>query len=155
MIQGILTEAPVWVWPLFAFLLFAGLRATRPRQMPIVLMYVFPFLGIMALIRVAALSDPLVAWTCFGLGYVAGIILAHALQGRWIIERQGWRISVVGEWFTLLTLMIIFWANFANGFIQAVHPDLQTHIGFIAVFAFVLGWVSGSFLGRTIRILRT
>lgn len=58
MISGILTGTPVWVWPLFAGLVFVGLRATRTRFVPVWLVYVLPLLGVLSMRALAAWRAP-------------------------------------------------------------------------------------------------
>ena len=155
MIGNILTGAPVWVWPLLALLIYLGLRATRTRTAPAILIYCLPLLGINTLNSVRSLPQPDIAWSCFLLSYIVGTALGFLLQKRWILEKSGKTVTVSGEWLTLTAMMVLFWMNFAAGFTEAVKPDLYTNPLFSAFFALFVGWAGGSFLGRAFRVLRT
>ena len=54
--SAIITETPVWVWPLFLLLLAVGLRARHERFVPVGLFYGLPLLGLSALNAVLGLS---------------------------------------------------------------------------------------------------
>lgn len=155
MIDEILTEAPIWVWPLLGVLLFLGIRATRPRQAPVYLFYCLPLLGLISLNSARSLPHQPIVWGCFGMGYLIGVIFAYSLQGKWLLEKQGATVSLDGEWFTLLTMMIVFWMNFAGGVAAAIGPQIYSSIGFTSVFTIVTGWASGCFLGRALKVIRS
>lgn len=153
MVKGILGGAPVWVWPLLVLLLFLGYKASKPRQTSVILFYFLPFLGLISINNVTRLPFQTMAWTCFGIGYVAGAVGAYALQNKWLLGKQGRIISLSGEWFTMLVLMVIFWMNFASGMMKAISPGIYSTQEFIALFALLVGAASGSFLGRALKVL--
>jgi len=155
MLLNILDGAPVWVWPLLLLLVLFGFRATRSRQISRRSGYVLAGLGAIGLGTVAELPDPVMAWSGFGIGYFVGVATGYKLQTKWIMETGAQTVTVRGEWFTLLSLMIMFWSNFANGFVEEVHPAIHGTAAFQLLFTLAIGWVSGCFLGRTIRILRS
>ncbi|MGH1356370.1 MAG: hypothetical protein ACRBBS_14985 [Thalassovita sp.] len=151
----ILTNAPIWVWPVFLLLLMLGLRATRDRKAPLALILALPLLGVLSIRTLAGLPAPVWGWAVWGGALILGGVLGAKLQSRWLIEREGWTVTLRGEWLTLTTMMFIFWSNFATGMLQAVAPQILTAPGFVAGLACTLGLCSGSFLGRAIRTLRT
>ncbi|USG60013.1 hypothetical protein NBZ79_12575 [Sneathiella marina] len=155
MVSGILTGAPLWVWPLLGVLLYLGFRATKPRQAPVFLFYCLPLLGVISLNTVSSLPHQAVVWGCFGAGYLIGVISAYPLQGKWLVGKQGTTVSLTGEWFTMLTLMIIFWMNFAGGVTQAISPQIYSGMVFMVVFTLVTGWASGCFLGRALKVIQS
>ena len=78
---------------------------------------------------------------------------AYALQNKWLLGKHGRIISLSGEWFTMLVLMVIFWMNFAGGMMKAISPGIYLTQEFIALFALLVGAASGSFLGRALKVL--
>lgn len=153
MIKGILSGAPIWVWPLLFLLLFIGYRASKPRQISTIVFYCLPLLGLISVSSVASLPFQIIAWASFGIGYFAGAAGAYALQNKWLLGKQDRIISLSGEWFTMLILMIIFWMNFAGGMAKAISPGLHSTEGFVVVFALLVGAASGSFLGRALKVI--
>ncbi len=154
MIEGIVNGAPIWVWPLLVLLLFIGYMASKPRQTSIIVFYCLPLLGLISISSVASLPFQTVAWTGFAIGYVAGAAGAYLLQNKWLLGKQGRTISLSGEWFTMLVLMVIFWMNFAGGMMEAINPGLYSTEGFIALSALLVGAAAGSFLGRALKVIK-
>ena len=153
MIRGVLDGAPVWVWPLFVLLLFIGYKASKPRQTSVILFYFLPLLGLIPINSLVQLPFQALAWVCFGIGCVAGVFGGYALQNKWLLGKHGRIVSLSGEWFTMLVLMVIFWMNFANGMMKTVSPGIYFTEGFIALFSLLAGAASGSFLGRVLKVL--
>lgn len=154
MINGILTGAPLWVWPLFLLLVFLGYRASKPRRIPIIVMCILPLLGLISVNAVSSLPHQPIGWWCFGVGYSAGVALAYLLQSKWIIAKHGRYVSLAGEWFTMLRLMTIFWMNFASGLVSAINPQMYSSTEFTVIFALVVGWASGGLLGKALKVIR-
>ena len=154
MIKGILSGAPIWIWPLLVLLLFIGYKASKPRKTSAIAFYFLPFLGLISINSVTSLPFQVVAWGCFGVGYITGAAGAYVLQNKWLLGKQDRTISLSGEWFTMLTLMIIFWMNFAGGMMKAVSPGVYSTQGFIALFTLLVGAASGSFLGRALKVIQ-
>jgi len=154
-LKGVLANAPIWIWPLFILLLVIGLMATRDRRSPVAPFYALPFLGILALGATRELGSPQLAGICFGGGAILCGLITYRVQGSWIVARDRRFIHLRGEWLTLITLMVIFFSRFLVGMLEAVNPALLNLPVMVAALAFVFGAASGSFLGRSVRILRT
>jgi hypothetical protein len=150
----IITQTPLWVWPLFILLLVVGLRAARQRWAPVLLIYLLPVLGISGVNTVAGLTPPAVVWSSFGMAYALGLLSGYRMQGHLIIEREGARVHLRGEYWTLAVMMLIFGANFVSGVLEAVAPQMRDHVMFQMIFAAALAIGSGSFAGRALRVWR-
>jgi hypothetical protein len=150
----ILTNAPIWVWPLFLLLLVIGLRASRPRKAPLLLILALPLLGVLSLRTLGGLPAPVWGWAVWIGALIIGGVIGARLQSRWLIAREGRWVSLRGEWLTLTAMMLLFWSNFATGVLQAVAPGVLAAPVFVAALACVLGLCAGSFLGRAIHTLR-
>jgi len=153
-LSGIVFGPPIWVWPLLILLIFLGLRASRTRTSSVIPFYFLPLLGMISLRSVSSLNNAELAWLCFGAGYLAAAIGAYRIQSRWILNRTGNRLTLAGEWLSMITFMIIFWANFVRGTLMAVNPEIYDSWLFSIVFPIVVGCVAGTFLGRSIRVIR-
>lgn len=153
-IVGIATGAPIWVWPLLIVLILVGIRSSRDRTTSAYLYYGLPLLGIMSLGSIFAQPNQTTAWGCFALGYLIGMTVGYSRQSNWLLDKDGAKLTLKGEWFTLVMMMIIFWSNFANGILLALAPTVQTNTIFTALFTLCIGFAAGSFLGRAAYILR-
>ncbi|HHB80351.1 MAG TPA: hypothetical protein ENK83_01195 [Aliiroseovarius sp.] len=155
MFLRILTGVPYWVWPLFVLLLALGLIAIRDRTRSAIPLYFLCLLGLLSLRSVYRLSPDMFIWGVFGLTYVAGAWLGARFQKRIIIAKVGQRITVKGEWLTLVVVMTVFWMSFASGVLRAVAPQMVASPVFQAVFATLAGLSAGSFIGRAVRTYLT
>lgn len=155
MVEGILNGVPLWVWPLFVVLLLFGLRATKQRRVPVWVSYLLPLMGLLSINTAAQTGNTSLVWGMFCAGYIAGTALGYVLQRRWIILKEEGRITLAGEWVTLITMMTIFLANFVAGTLKAINPELYQSNGFIVVFVFLIACASGVFFGRAVRVFRS
>lgn len=148
----LITGAPIWVWPLLALLVFAGLRARQDRTAPVALVYGLPALGFLGVRSTAALSAEGWIWLLFAVCYVFGCWGGYQLQRRWVLGREGRVVHLAGESLTLCVMMLMFWANFAGGVLQTVAPQIYGSSLFYVIFVAVLASASGSFAGRAVRV---
>lgn len=152
--SGFITGIPLFVWPLFGLLLFLGLRARRDRTVPVALIYGLPFFVVMALQSVAALPAGGWIWGLFAIAYLAGVAGGFSVQGRWIMGYAEGKVALRGESLTLFVMMVLFWANFVSGTLEALAPDTYTHPLYLGLFVICVAAGSGSFGGRAVRVMR-
>lgn len=151
----ILTNIPLWVFPLFAGLLALGLMARRDRSTPVAIYFGLPFLGFLSLRAVMILDPPLYVWTLFIVGYAAGTAFGFRAQQDYIVRLCERRVHLTGEDLTLTTLMTIFALNFAKGTATAIAPQIVTTPAFLSSFALIASLIAGIFLGRSLAVIRT
>lgn len=150
---GIWQNAPVWVWPLFVFLLLIGLLAMRTRTSSIIPFFFYPLLGLTAVNPVIGLVHIPANWIAFACSYGIGAAIAYKWQDGLILQKTGWKMTLQGDRMTLLILMLTFFSNFINGVVVEAAPQLRETVAFTIVFACVIGACSGSFTGRAFRIV--
>ncbi|KPD13074.1 hypothetical protein AN476_07145 [Phaeobacter sp. 11ANDIMAR09] len=149
---GILTGAPIGVWPLLALLIALGLLCSRDRQISLLSQIPVPLIALINLPSLLALEAYRLAFISWGLAYLCGILGGFWKQGHWTLARTGLRVMAAGEWFSLTALMLLFWANFANGLVASLFPELAAMASFQILYLALLGVLSGSFLGRLLRM---
>ena len=149
------TGAPIWIWPLLAALFFVGMRARRDRTAPVILIFSLPVLGILGARTTAALPADGWIWGVFLIAYGAGGWVGFMLQRRWLLGREGYRVHLAGENLTLSVMMLMFWANFSGGVLQAVASDIYSTSIFQAIFVVLIASASGSFAGRAVQVWKT
>jgi hypothetical protein len=154
----IVLGAPLWVWPVLAVLLAAGIAQMRARSVPRAVV-----LGVPAVLTVLSLGGvlssfgasaaALAAWLA---GAVAALALNERLLGlpRGVRRVGGDRYAVPGSVVPLLLMLAIFATRFAVGAAAAVAPALVGGAWFVAGVGAVLGLLGGLFLARAWRILR-
>lgn len=146
----ILTAIPLWVLPLFLGLLVLGARATRDREVSVLLVYALPLLGLLTVNRAQGLGEGAVL--ALLLGWVPGAALGWALQPRWTLARSANRVRLRGEWATMATIMALFWGNFALGMAAGAAPEVTGGMGIALAFGGLGGALSGTLAGRAIRV---
>lgn len=148
---SIVSGAPLWVWPLLGFLLFVGWRSTQERDVPLAAIYLLPLLGLLSVNTLTGMATPLAALAIYAASYAVGASIGYRLQARWIIAKQATSVRLVGEWATMAVILVLFGANFANGTVAVMAPQLYASTLFIAGFAILTGLASGTLGGRALR----
>lgn len=147
-IKGLIFGPPIWVWFLLTYLIFIGVKSFNTRKVPIFIFYLTPLLGLLSLRTISRLEHIEIVWAAFGLIYILSAVGFFNWQKRNLLERQKRHVVLKGEWVSLVSFMVIFWANFVQGVLTAVSPETYQSLEFVVIFAALLGLVSGSFLGR-------
>ncbi|WP_299350735.1 hypothetical protein [uncultured Shimia sp.] len=150
MVFSIIEGAPLWVWPVLAFLVWTGLRATSERVVTAWPLYVMPFIGVLSVNAVAGLPPASGLWAIFAVAYLLGGVLGFRYQSPRVYGKHDGQVRLAGEWLTFAVLMAVFWMNFAGGVAQAISPDVYASAAFTLTFTAIAGLAAGSFCGRAI-----
>lgn len=154
MIMQILTKTPIWVWPLLIGLVALGLRASKERWMPAVMIYFMPLLGLLSINNMVALPNQILVWSVFVGFYIVGALAGLRWQAKWTLGKEGGRVQVAGEWLTMITILVVFLTSFLNGLFVAIAPDLVAVPAVYLGLTLIKGTISGIFIGRALFIWR-
>jgi hypothetical protein len=150
----IVIHTPIWVWPLYALLLFLGLRRTQDRTLPLWRELILPAVVLVLAVMSIAAAGP------------GGVPVA--LLGLLVGSACGWRLEAVGatrrlpdgslwlrgEWWSFSQILVVLVFRYATSVVSAMVPalsaDLVWHLGTV----FVSALLSALFLGRTAARLR-
>jgi len=154
MLMMVLTKTPIWVWPLLVLLVALGLRASKTRWMPAVIVYVMPLLGLLSINNMLGLPNLIVVLAVFVIFYGLGAWGGLRLQSGFTLGREGGRVQVAGEWMTMITIIAVFLASFLNGLFVAIAPEIVTLPVVYLGLTMIKGLVSGIFIGRAIYVWR-
>ena len=147
----IITGAPLWVWPLLAFLIWFGVRNLTPRTMPVWMLAILPLVGLALLpARIMAAPDKPLALGIYVVGaaiaFAAGLRIGRTIEVK--PDRSGGRVTLPGSPFTLVLGLSIFLINYAFGVAFGIDPQLAAD-PVIAVLPLALsGLLVGFMLGR-------
>jgi hypothetical protein len=155
MILTIFLGAPLWVWPLLAFLIGYGIRASRKRSTSVLAVYLIPLLGFITLRAIISISGGATIWGAYVAFYAIGAAIGYQIQKKWLLEKNGKQVTLAGEWVTIVVVMTLFWMNFVFGVMQVISPDLLGQMWFIIGYSAIVGLASGSLLGRAILVFRS
>lgn len=151
---AILTHTPIWVWALFAFVLFMGFQRTRDRIVQLWRMLLFPVVMI-----VLAVSGMIGA----GVNALPAIAVGLIIGGvsGWLLERDGatrrladGRLWLRGEWWSFIQIVLIIGFRYSAAVIGGMNPVLAADRAFHLGTLFVSSLLSAMILGRTLARLR-
>ncbi len=149
----ILTHTPLYVWALLAFLLWIGLRQSRPRLVqvwqivvPAVVMSLYGFYGTGAAYHWNVLA--LGAWT---LGALSGLVLlapAGAAARAATRDPKSGLYWLPGSFWPLAVFLTIFTVKYALGVTAAMAPHMLSHPLVMMLACGLLGLCAGAMARR-------
>jgi hypothetical protein len=150
----ILIHTPSWVFVLFAYLVWQGLRARRPRTVTIWRSLIVPAVFIVwglsgLLLRRPGSVWPLTAWAAAALLLApAGLLTTKPFK----LDHETGEISRPGSFAPLIRNLTVFALQYTVAVIAAIHPNDATVAAIVG--RAISGATTGYFLGRTIALLR-
>jgi len=154
-IGRILSGTPIWVFVLFAYLLWAGIQRLRPRVRQLAKIWITPgfFIawGLIGLFqRPGDFSDVLSHWA---IGAVIGGALGLSLGIPMQVDRSRKLVFLPGSFLPLLRILVIFGAHYWLQVAAAIHEDQRA--AYLAWDTYVSGGAAGYFLGWSVRFLQS
>lgn len=151
----VIVHTPIWVWILYALLLFLGFQRTRDSIIPHWRMLVLP--GVVTLLAISSIIGASLEALCMTLlGLAAGAVAGWPLERNGSVRRMpGGTLWLRGERLSLVQIVLVLITRYATNAVGAMNPVLSGnpfwHLGTL----FVCSLLSGVFLGRTASRLRT
>ena len=159
-ILNVVTETPLWVWILFAFLITIGINALRDREMNIRGLFIMPLFfllwgGISVIDELAFLFWGLVAMSVgLLLGYGTGWSLSRG--GRQLKSKEGSHLIIwPGTPWVIIFVIITFITKYTLNVFLNIEPELKFSLWFNIVFGVLSGLISGVLWGRTLNLYFT
>jgi hypothetical protein len=149
----VLIHTPIWVFPLFAYLVWLGIKATRPRTVTIwrslIVPAVFIIWGLSRLLSRQDYAWPLVTWVAAAaVLLVIGLLTARPFE----LDHTTGEIKRPGSWVPLIRNVTVFALQYTAAVIAAVDPHDATTAAIVG--RVISGGTTGYFVGRTIALLR-
>jgi hypothetical protein len=150
----ILIHTPLWVFPLFGYLVWQGIKAMRPRTTSIWRALIVPAVFIVwgmsrLLARQQDSAWPLFSWVAAALALIpVGLLTTKPFE----LDHATGQITRPGSPVPLIRNVSVFALQYTVAVIAAVDPDGRTAATLIG--RAVSGATTGYFLGRTIALLR-
>jgi hypothetical protein len=157
----IITDIPVFVWPLFAILLLGGLKARKTNTVPLASMLLIPcgfFIWSFFSFFEKYTADPVAIslWIgCLGAGFLIGF--SHMQKLTLKFDREKKKIEMPGSWIPLILSMSIFSSKFSLGMMSAMLPHLNGSLLFLGLELFatiILGVFAGRGIGCFAKVYR-
>ncbi|KJC38516.1 hypothetical protein UB31_32925 [Bradyrhizobium sp. LTSP849] len=149
----ILTHTPLWVFVLFAYLVWQGIQAMQPRTTPIWRALIVPVVFIVWGISRIGFGHqdgawPLVAWIVAALAlFPLGVLTPRPFE----VDHTTGQIIRPGSAFALVRNLIVFVLQYAVGVISAI--DASDRALALIVGRAISGATAGYFIGSTIALL--
>jgi hypothetical protein len=137
---------PLWVWGIFVYILYVGIRVSRNHTAYIPRLFIVP-LVLTGLKYNVFLSGNF--WM-YGGGIVIGTLIGRfvAMKAPARILKDSMSVELTGSYSTLILLIIFFMFKYVFGYLHSVHPQIAEQYEFIDLIG--SGMLSGYFLGRAI-----
>ncbi len=145
----IVTNTPLWVWPLMVLVLALGWYGLKPRTVPPLRLAILPLVGLGTSVATWLQSArPGLAMAGWALALLVALPLGYAIGRRRAVRAlPDGRLEIAGGWFMLLFGISIFAARYALGVLFGVLPALKGELLWIAMSGGVGGVIAGIGLG--------
>lgn len=131
----ILLHTPWWVYVVFAYILYVGIKATKMRSVPVFQLFIAPsiftILSLHTLVgRVTDHFWYIIPWgLAVGTGIAIGWIEMHRLNI--LVDRKKRLLKIQGSAFTLILFLLFFGSQYYYGFKSATDPERIKEIQFV------------------------
>lgn len=150
-ILNVAKGTPTWVYAIFAYLFYVGIKATKARTVSVYKILIVP--TVMTSWSIVKILGAPSSFLFFLLFFPVGILIGDFLLPMKVenVDRSSRVVTLPGSWTTLILLMIIFSIKYFFGFMHATNPGFIENYHFLEKSIFSL-W-SGIFWGRRIKPL--
>lgn len=153
----ILSNTPLWVWAILAFLIYRGIRAAADREIPFGRLFIIPLamLGLSLQGIVSAFGAGMaiaLIWLAF---LSAAALLAWCLfdQAKMVVHFDRGAIFQYGSWMPLALMMGIFFTKYGVAVMLVLNPQYAQHAAFAAATCALYGVFNGIFIGNLLRVV--
>jgi hypothetical protein len=157
-IGQIIAGTPWWVWVLFLFLLWIGIRALKTSVAPFWRLLILPAVFFVWGIAGIATRYPITAtslglWAvAFALGGGLGLLISANIAVR--ADKTRGLIEIPGNKFTLVLILVIFATKYAFGVLQGMQPGILADPRYFVADLGVSGLLAGMWTGRLAGLWR-
>jgi uncharacterized protein DUF6622 len=154
-IGRILSGTPLWVFVLFAYLIWTGAQRLKPGVRQLARIGITPAIfiiwGLIGLFqRPGDFSNVLAHWA---IGAILGSALGLAVGIPMQADRGRRRVLLPGSVLPLLRILVIFGAHYVLRVAAAIHPDMSAT--YLTWDIYVSGASAGYFVGWSVRFMRS
>ena len=145
----IVTNTPLWVWPLMVLVVWLGVLGLRSRTLPLWRLAILPVVGlVISFAGIGQAVQPALAFVAWLVALAVALPLGDLLGRRRTAHRlDDGRLEIAGGWFMLVFGLSIFAVRYALGVVFGMAPALRADPAWIALAGGVGGFVAGIGLG--------
>ena len=149
----ILLHTPWWLYVLFAYILYVGIKATKLRSVPVLQLFIAP--GIFTVLSIHTLvgriGDHFLYIIPWAIATIIGIAIGRIEMHRLniLVDRKNHLLKIPGSAFTLILFLVFFGSKYYYGFMSSTEPERVKEIQFVIYILLVSGigtgimWVRG------------
>jgi hypothetical protein len=149
-IGKMILDAPSYVWFVFVYLIFVGVKATKDRKIYLPKLFITPIILTAIKYKIFLNSDLKILFSylaCLLVGMLFGFKIATCEKFEIISGKL--QIKVPGNYSTLILLILFFVIKYIFGYLEATNQELYSEIMILEIA--VSGLFSGYFLGRALK----
>lgn len=153
-IHYFLINTPIWVYILFAYLMFIGYKSSKARVVSLLKLCIAPV--IFTWMSLHSMFTELHGVYWHSLIWVLGLIIGStigwllAIRLKPQVDKKRLLVRTEGSWLMMVLIILIFAYKYYLGFVTAVHPEIISHPGFLWCSLILLGAITGMFVGRVL-----
>jgi len=150
----ILKNTPWWVYVIFFYCVFVGIKCSKDGVTSIYKMLIIPAVFLYLSLETLYLNFKLdvMVVAVYAAALLGGTLLG-ALQGKLqgvSVDKEKKLVAVPGTWATLVIIFVIFFSKYYFGYALGMDPGLATNTHFEIAMLIVSGGTVGLFVGRTL-----
>ena len=152
-ILGAIAGTPWWVWVVFVYLLFIGIKSMKRRNVYLPKLFIIPIVLTAIKYKVFFLGG-LNIWTAYFVSLIIGLGVGYriAIHEKIRILKQSTSIELSGSYHTFIILMLFFSIKYVFGYLYDVNSALSAE--YLNIEIAISGLFSGYFLGKSLNYLR-
>ncbi len=128
-ILKIVSGAPIWVWPLLAYLIFVGIRMSKQRIVYIPALFIVPAIFIALKLKACPLGV-LINFIVISIFTTLSAVFGPKIS---VEAKEGLWAQVEGSWYYLTIFLTIFITRFFFGASRAILPEFYAQYGIFFV----------------------
>jgi hypothetical protein len=149
----ILVHTPWWVYGVFAYVLYVGIKAMKLRSVRVFQLFIVPVIFTILSIHtlVGRIADHFLYILPWALAATIGLGIGWMEMRRLniVVDRENRLLKIPGSVFTLILLLLFFGSQYYYGFMSATAPERVKDIHFVLFILMISGvgtgvmWVRG------------
>jgi membrane protein CcdC involved in cytochrome C biogenesis len=147
----ILSATPLWVFFVFAYLMFVGIRATKDREIHIEKMFLMPCVFFTMFLAKLIQTWRIDIWLIFSATLLISFVVCNFFVKQEQLKIKKSHVFVKGSCETLVIVMIIFCVKYFFGYMKAVNGESEKYLIAEIIFS---GITTSFFLNKVIRYAR-
>lgn len=148
----ILKGTPTWVYALFCYLTYLGIKSTERRVVPFKQVFILPIVFTLWSFHTLVTKFPLTVYTTtlWSFSILAGYYLGWHLNRSCSIQADKIKrlIALPGSLTPLISFLVIFAAKYYFGYTFATDPESAHSILYYGTYIALSGGVTGTFIGK-------